>query len=122
MKILTFVVVLLCIVTPAFAQTVTNPGHVQYTVSADHAQLTKYIIGYFLSGATDPVQTADLAVVTPDATQKVEQAINATPLTFGTYTARLRSVAGAVMGEWSADSNAFVRAPLPPGGNPVVKK
>ena len=107
--------------TPVFAQVVTNPTKVEYTVSADHAQLTKYTIGYFLPGATDPVQTADLPLVAPDAQQKVTEPINALPLGFGTYTAKLKSVAGTIASDWSASSNEFLRAPLPPGGV-VVKK
>lgn len=104
----------------AAAQSVTNPTKVEYTVSADHATLTKYTIGYFLPGATDPVQTADLAIVAPTA-GVVVQAINATPLGYGTYIAKMQSVAGAVAGEWSAASNEFSRAPLPPPA-PLVKK
>ena len=106
---------------PVFAQTVINPTKVEYTVSADHTQLTKYTIGYFLPGATDPVQTADLPLATPDAQQKVTEPINALPLGFGTYTAKLKSVAGTVSGDWSAASNEFVRAPFPPG-SVLVKK
>ena len=105
----------------AFAQTVINPGQIEYTVSADHGSLTKYILGFFLPGATDPVQSQDLPIVTPDAQQKVTQPINATPLTFGSYTGKLKSVSGAVEGEWSTASNSFLRAPLPPSA-PTVKK
>lgn len=115
--------VLLGFAASASAQTVINPGHVEYTVSPDHATLTKYTLGFFLPGATDPVQSQDLAIVAPDGTGKVTQAINAVPLTFGVgYTAKLKAVAGAVSGEWSAASNAFDRAPLPPTAAPVVKK
>lgn len=114
--------VLLGFAASASAQTVINPGHVEYTVSPDHATLTKYTLGFFLPGATDPVQSQDLAIVAPDGTGKVTQAINAVPLTFGTgYTAKLKAVAGAVSGEWSEASNPFSRAPLPPTV-PAVKK
>ena len=91
--------------TAASAQVVTNPTKVEYTVSPDHAGLTKYIIGYFLPGATDPMQVADLPIVTPIA-GKVEQPINATPLGWGTYIAKLKSVAGAVSSDWSLPSAA----------------
>jgi len=106
---------------PASAQTLTNPTKVEYVVSADHATLTKYVIGYFLPGATDPVQTADLVVAAPDAQQKVEQPINAVPLGYATYVAKIKAVAGAVSGEWSLASNEFSRVPFPTGA-PVVKK
>jgi hypothetical protein len=106
----------------ASAQTMPNPTKIEYTVSADHGTLTKYVIGYFLPGATDPVQTADLPIVPPDAAQKVEQPINATPLGYGAYTAKMKSVAGAVEGAWSAASNEFSRVPLPPPTAPIVKQ
>jgi hypothetical protein len=103
------------------AQVVTNPTKIEYTVSPDHATLTKYIVGYFLPGATDPVQVADLAIATPIA-GVVTQTINATPLGYGTYIAKLKSVAGAVSSDWSLPSNDFTRTPLPPALPPIVKK
>jgi len=105
----------------ASAQVLTNPTKVEYVISADHATLTKYTIGFFLPGATDPVQSADLAVMAPDGMQKVEQAINSVPLGYATYTAKIRAVAGAVSGDWSVASNEFSRVPFPTGA-PVVKK
>ena len=105
----------------ASAQVLTNPTKVEYVISADHATLTKYTIGFFLPGATDPVQSADLVIAAPDAQQKVEQPINAVPLGYATYTAKIKAVAGAVSGEWSLASNEFSRVPFPPN-SPVVKK
>lgn len=120
-RVILVLVSLLVFAVSASAQAVINPAHVEYTPSADHATLTKYVIGYFLSGATDPVQSQDLAVVAPVA-GVITQVINSTPLTFGTYTAKLKSVAGAIEGEWSLPSNGFTRAPLPPTTAPIVKK
>ena len=121
-RLVLVLVALLAFAVSVSAQAVINPGHVEYTASADHATLTKYVIGYFLPGATDPVQTADLAIVAPVG-GIISQVINSTPLTFGTgYTAKLQSWAGAVGGEWSLASNAFTRAPLPPTTAPIVKK
>ena len=121
-RIVLVLVALLAFAVSASAQAVINPGHVEYVPSSDHAVLTKYVIGYFLPGATDPVQTADLAVVAPVA-GVITQVINSTPLTFGTgYTAKLQSWAGGTGGEWSLPSNAFTRAPLPPTTAPIVKK
>jgi hypothetical protein len=109
------------IASPCAAQTVTNPSKVQYDVSADHAQLTKYELAFFLVGATAPVQTSDLAIVAPTG-QTVTQALPSTPSTFGVeYVARIRPWAGTVAGEWSTDSNGFTRVPLP-AGNVLVKK
>lgn len=106
----------------ATAQTVPNPGHIEYVVSPDHATLTKYVVGYFLPGATDPVQTADLPISAPDGAGKVTQPINATPLGYGTYSAKIKAYAGAMSSEWSEASNPFSRIPLPPTAAPVVKK
>jgi hypothetical protein len=100
---------------PASAQTVTNPTAVQFIVSADHAQLSKYVIGYFAAGATAPVMEADLPLGTPDANQQVTQPINARPLAFGAaYVVKVRAVAGTMSSEWSNDSNPFDRVPMPP--------
>lgn len=114
-------VFIVCVAPFAFAQTVPNPTKVEFTVSADHASLSKYLIGYFLPGATDPVQTADIPITAPDASQKVTQPINATPLGFGTYVARMKAYANGVSSEWSEPSNEFSRIPFPPA-SPVVKK
>jgi len=106
----------------AFAQPVSNPTKVAFTVSVDHAQLTSYTIGYFLVGAASPVQSATLPLGTPDAQQDVEQPINSTPLGFGVYVAKVKANAGAVSSEWSAPSNEFARVPFPPASAPTVKK
>ena len=124
MNAITMIGLAMLVASPSLAQTPTtpaNPTKVEFTASTDHALLTKYTIGYFLPGATDPVQTADLALGVPDAQQKVTEPINAMPLGFGAYTARLKAVAGAVSSEWSTASNEFTRAPFPPGVVRVVK-
>ena len=106
----------------AQAQTLTNPSRVEFTSSADHAQLTKYVIGYFAPGATSPVMESDLPLGTPDANQLVTATINARPLSFGAaYVAKVRAVAGTMTSEWSEASNPFDRVPMPPTA-PVIKK
>ena len=42
--------------TSAWAQPVVNPTTVQFS-SADHARLSQYELGYFASGAADPIST-----------------------------------------------------------------
>lgn len=118
----TLVVLLFALVAlPATAQTLKNPSTAEFTASVDHAQLTKYVIGFFLPGAVDPVQTADLGKPTPDATQKITVTINVMPLTFGAnYTAKVKAVAGTAESIWSEASNPFDRAPGPPS-KPAVK-
>ena len=121
MKQAIFVVAFVGVAAACADQGVINPTKAEYTVSADHAQVTKYVIGYFIGNAASPVQSADLPVMAPDAQQKVVQPINAIPLGFGVYTAKLKAVVGTVEGEWSEASNEFMRAPFPPTA-PTVKK
>lgn len=104
-------------VAPAWAgaQTVTNPTGVAFTASADHATVTGYTLGFFATGATNPIQEVTLGKGTPDAQQVITAAIDSKPLGFGTYTARVRAVAGAQSSPWSGDSNPFSRVPLTPG-------
>ena len=99
----------------AGAQTVTNPTGVTFTASADHATVTGYSLGFFATGATTPTQEVTLGKGTPDAQQTITAAIDSKPLGFGTYTARVRAVAGSLSSPWSADSNPFSRVPVTPG-------
>jgi hypothetical protein len=109
----------------ASAQSVTNPTKVEYTPSVDHAQLTKYVLGFFLVGATNPVQTVDLPIVAPDGTGKVTQTMPFASLGFGVYVVKLNSVAvvsGVTMESgWSDPSNEGVRAPLATPAPRVVR-
>jgi hypothetical protein len=112
--LLALLAVLLCSA-PVQAQTpVPNPTSVAFTASADHSTLTGYRIGYFVAGATSPIQEADLPLGTPDGTQTVTAVINSRPLGYGVYVAKVRAVAGTMLSEWSPDSNPFSRVPLPP--------
>jgi hypothetical protein len=105
----------------ASAQNVRNPSVAQWTASLDHAQVTSYVIAFYLPGATDPVQEVDLGKPTPDATQTCAANINTMPLTFGVgYTAKLKAVAAGAASDWSLPSNAFDRVPGPPS-KAVVK-
>lgn len=112
---------LLGLAATASAQALKNPSAATFTASVDHAQIDKYIIGYFLAGAAAPVQTADLGKPTPDATQTCTVALNTMPLSFNKdYTAKVKAVAGTAESDWSTASNPFDRAPGPPS-KPVVK-
>lgn len=112
---------LLGLAASASAQTIKNPSVATFTASVDHAQIDKYVIGYFLPGAASPVQTADLGKPIPDATQTCTVTLNTMPLGFGKdYTAKVKAVAGTAESDWSTASNPFDRAPGPPS-KPVVK-
>jgi hypothetical protein len=106
----------------AQAQTLKNPKNAEFEPSPDHAQITKYVIGFFLPGATDPVQTADLGKPTPNASNIIAVPINVQPLTFGAaYIAKVQAWAGTLVSEWSLPSNPFDRTPGPPARAPVVR-
>jgi hypothetical protein len=121
LPIVALVFALLGFASSALAQTIRNPSVATFTASVDHAQLSSYSIGFFLPGATDPVQTSDLGKPTPDATQTCTVTLNVMPLTFGAaYVAKVKAVAGAVSSDWSTASNPFDRVPGPPS-KPVVK-
>ena len=106
----------------ASAQNVVNAREVQFTASVDHALVTAYTLGHFLPGASEPIQEVDLGKPTPDPlTQLMIVAINTRPIPFGLdYTVRIKSVAGTVVGEWSAPSNAWDRRPGKTG-DPLVR-
>lgn len=101
------------------AQTVRNPTVVEFTVSADHAAVTRYEFGFFLGGA-EPVQTSDLGKCTPNAQSVCVQSLPTYPIG-ATYTAKLRAYVDTVSGDWSAASNPFLRTPAPIPVPPVVR-
>lgn len=103
------------------AQNVVNPRTATFTASADHAQLTGYTIGYFVAGASEPVQTASIGLPAPDAANTCTVTINTQPMPFGlNYVARVKAVAAGAESDWSEVSNPFDRKPGPPS-KPVVK-
>ena len=82
--LLVLLVLLLLLASVSSAQTVTNPGTVEFTASSDHAILTSYVLGHFLPGATTPMQEVDLGKPTPNATtQLIVATINTRPIAFG---------------------------------------
>lgn len=104
----------------ASAQTVRNPTQVVWTPSVDHAAVTSYRMGWFIDGATEPVQQADLGKPAPNAQNECIAAIPSYPIGI-TYVAKLVAVAGSVTSDWSAASNPFLRTPAPPPSAPVVR-
>jgi hypothetical protein len=112
---LVLLALLVCAV-PASAQTLVNPSTLIFTVSPDHAQVTRYVVGYFLPGATAPVTQNDLPPGTPNAQQEVSNPILLAGMPFASgIFAKVKAVAGTMESPWSEASNAFDRAPLPPG-------
>ena len=108
--------------TVAQAQTtVVNPSAVTFTASADHADLTHYVLGYFAPGATAPVMEIDLGKPTP-VVDVITLPLNIKPLGWPQgYTVKVKAIAAVgVESEWSLPSGPFNRQPGKPGG-PVVK-
>jgi hypothetical protein len=104
------------------AQTIPgNPTGAEFTPSPDHAAVSQYEIGWFLSGAVDPLSITDIGKPTPDQNNVCRVTINVMPLPFNQYTAKIRAKAGDVYSEWSEPSNVFMRIPGKPG-TPVIKR
>lgn len=111
---------------PVAAQTVINPNHVEFIVSADHAVVVSgvgplvesYEIRFYASGASAPQQTANLGKPTPDGTGKAVVDIAATIVAFPvspsvTYTARLVALGVAGPSVESEASNGFLAVAKP---------
>lgn len=113
----------LAFATPAAAQSapIQNPGTVIFTPSPDHATITSYKVELVNSSGT-VIQTLDIGKPAPCtascpvgvAVGEAFAAINVQPITFGSYTAVMRSVAGAVVGPPSPASDIWERAPGAP--------
>ncbi len=101
------------------AQTVKNPVKAVFTVSPDHESVTRYELGFFLPGASAPVQVSDIGTGAPSGTD-LEKPLPSFPIGV-TYEARVKAWANAVDSEWSAPSNLFNRGPLAPTAVRVVK-
>lgn len=122
MRVVVIAACVLMLAGAAQAQQVINPTAVQFTASADHTDVTSYIIGYFLPGASNPVQEADLGKPTPDGSNVITAPIAIRPLGFGQgFTAKVRAVAGSASSEWSLASNPFGRVPAAPANVTVSR-
>ena len=103
----------------ASAQEVKNPTRIVVGVSPDHAQITRYELGWFMAGATEPVQMADIGTGTP-VNGEIEKPLPSYPIGV-TYTGKVRAWANANVSAWSVASNEFSRDPLPPVSVRAVK-
>lgn len=97
----------------AFAQTpIKNPTRAVIGVSPDHQQITRYELGWFAAGATDPVQVSDIGTGAP-VNNELDVPLPSYPIGV-TYTAKARAYAGTIASDWSPASNAFFRTPAAP--------
>lgn len=90
----------------ASAQTVpVNPTEIAFD-SPDHAIITDYEVGYFLAGATAPVQSQKVAKPALNADGSVHLTTNSRPLTLGQYEIRVRAYVGTVTTAWAGGGPA----------------
>lgn len=124
----TVVVLLFTVLTPVVAhgQTPTvDPQWVEFDIVADqHPNVARYELGWFLTGATDPVQTASLGTAAPTGTL-VRLALPQSYPIGRVYVARVRAVTVdgtfTLAGVWSTVSNPFGKGPSQTGAPRVVK-
>lgn len=103
---------LLFCATLAEAQVTKNPTRAEFTVSPDHASVTRYELGFFLPGAAAPVQVSDIGTGAPSGTT-LDRPLPSYPIGV-VYVAKVRAWAGSFESDWSAESNQFARGPLAP--------
>jgi hypothetical protein len=98
------------------AQTV-NPSKIAWD-AADHAITTRYEVGYFMPGATAPVQVASIAPSVVAAVGTGYETALPRPV-MGTYAARLKACAAVeggteVCSDWSNSTDPFLFSPRVP--------
>jgi len=114
-RLVLVLVALLAFALPSFAQTpVKNPTQAVITVGPDHAQITRYELGWFIGAAVDPVQVADVGTGTLMAGELIKS-LPSYPIGV-TYLAKARGYVGTMASDWSPASNAFFRTPSPASG------
>jgi hypothetical protein len=102
----------------AAAQTPVNPTAVTFD-SPDHAQVTRYGVGYFLGTATTPFQEVSVPVAQVSGSAAAGRSLLLARPAFGNFTVKLRAVgldanSAEVSSPWSAASVPFVFSPLAP--------
>lgn len=123
-----FVALLLTVFSPVIAhgQTPTvDPNWVEFDIVPDqHPNIARYELGWFIPGATDPVQTASLGTAAPTGTL-VRLALPQSYPVGRVYVARVRAVTldgtFTLTGVWSNISNPFGKGPSQTGDPRVVK-
>jgi hypothetical protein len=106
--------VFLAVASVAGAQTVKNPSTAVIGVSPDHASVTRYELGFFLPGATDPVQLSDIGTGTP-INGELSKPLPSYPIGV-TYIAKVKAYVNQYASDWSPESNPFYRGPAAPSG------
>ena len=94
---------------------VQNPTKASFVVSPDHAVITHYELGFWVQGATDPMQVSNIGTGTPNELNILELPLPNYPLGY-TFEGRIRACIGALVSDWSEVSNPFGRSPRSPSG------
>lgn len=90
-----------------------NPTKAQFQVSPDHAVVTHYELGFWVEGATDPMQISNIGTGAPNAGGVLELPLPNYPIGY-TFVARIRACVGTLVSDWSEVSNPFGRSPRSP--------
>lgn len=99
---------------------VTNPTHVSFTASVDHAVIDGYELD-ILRPDGSVLQTLNLGKPVPDAGNLCTVDLNVQPVAFGLgYSVQVRAKAGSIASENAPSVNTFDRRPGKPGG-PEIK-
>lgn len=106
--------VFLALASVAGAQTVKNPSTAVIGISPDHTSVTRYELGFFLPGASDPVQVSDVGTGIP-TNGELSRPLPSYPIGV-TYIAKARAFVNTFASDWSPESNPFYRGPAAPSG------
>lgn len=106
---------IVCAAAPADAQTTPpkNPSEISFSC-ADHAIDTDHEVGFFLAGATAPVQSQRVGDPAPALDGSIRASINSRPvgLALGVYEMKVRVYAGTQVSAWGA-GGADGQTPVP---------
>lgn len=122
MRRATLALLFLLAATVASAQTLSNPRNVAWDYPPeDHERITRYELGYYLTGAADPYTTVDIAKASVTAEDPDSWRATLPRPAFGNFTARLRAhftEAGGTAGvtQWSDPTGPFSLSPPIPAG------
>jgi hypothetical protein len=114
-----FLFALALVAVPALASAqATNPASVVFD-SADHAQVVRYSVGYFIGAAAAPAQEFSVPVAGVSGSAAAGRSLVLARPVFGNFTLKLRAIGsdgngGEVSSPWSPASLPFVFSPLAP--------
>jgi hypothetical protein len=116
-------IILLGVAANAYPQSLNNPSTVRWEHD-DFARTSTYELGYYLVGATEPVQTVVIPKVNVSPSGVSYETLLPRPV-FGTFVSKLRACAidvsnATVCSDWSNTTANYILSPLVPA-NLVVR-